>query len=233
MWVPPILAQQCKENGECYCPSYNGKTYSVTERGCVESRQNPCDSNPCQNGGVCFATPDNLSFTCQCPEACSGDRCQNCDVVKICTPGYCKNGGTCIVVGTKPFCKCPPSYLPPLCIFHVNITDNRSLCHPNPCQNGGKCRQVRSNSLECSCSMQFHGKYCERDKCMDCDVHAICYNGHCKCRPGYKGSGFNGDCKPVSSCNTCPLNAVCVEGECACISGFYFIDNTCQKIVGY
>lgn len=34
------------------------------------------------------------------------------------------------------------------------------------------------------------------DKCMDCDVHAICYNGRCKCRPGYKGSGFHGDCKP-------------------------------------
>lgn len=34
----------------------------------------------------------------------------------------------------------------------------------------------------------------------------------------------------VSFCNTCPLNAVCVGGECACIAGFYFIDNTCQKI---
>ena len=37
LWVPPILAQQCKEDGECYCPSYNGKTHSKTERGCVES----------------------------------------------------------------------------------------------------------------------------------------------------------------------------------------------------
>lgn len=46
--------------------------------------------------------------------------CQQVD--EICTPGYCKNSGTCIVVGTKPFCKCPPSYLPPLCLMHVNTT---------------------------------------------------------------------------------------------------------------
>lgn len=39
--------------------------------------------------------------------------CNSAD--KICTPGYCKNGGTCVVVGTKPFCKCPPNYLPPDC----------------------------------------------------------------------------------------------------------------------
>lgn len=36
-WVPPILSQQCKENGACYCPSYNSKAYTMTEKGCVES----------------------------------------------------------------------------------------------------------------------------------------------------------------------------------------------------
>ena len=36
-WVPPILSQQCKENGACYCPSYNGKTYTMTEKGCEEA----------------------------------------------------------------------------------------------------------------------------------------------------------------------------------------------------
>ena len=45
LWVPPILAQQCKEDGECYCPSYNGKTHSKTERGCVESSKQDILSN--------------------------------------------------------------------------------------------------------------------------------------------------------------------------------------------
>ena len=47
---------------------------------------------------------------------------------KICTPGYCKNGGTCIVVGTKPFCQCPLGYLPPDCVKHV-ITGIFSIMH--------------------------------------------------------------------------------------------------------
>ena len=40
---------------------------------------NPCDSNPCQNGGKCFPSQDNHSFTCQCVEQCTGDLCENCD----------------------------------------------------------------------------------------------------------------------------------------------------------
>lgn len=191
----------------------------------------PCKSNPCKNGGKCFSSPDKSSFFCQCPEQCTGDLCQNCDATKICKPGYCKNGGTCIVVGTKPFCKCPLNYLPPDCSHHTTDPSKRNLCHPNPCQNGGTCRMVGTNARECSCPEQYGGKYCERDKCIDCDVHAMCNNGHCKCRKGFRGSGLKGDCKPESECNTCPLNAVCVDGECSCISGFYFIDNTC-KIIG-
>lgn len=32
------------------------------------------------------------------------------------------------------------------------------------------------------------------DKCLKCDVHATCHNGRCRCRPGYEGSGYRGDC---------------------------------------
>ena len=28
------------------------------------------------------------------------------------------------------------------------------------------------------------------DKCSKCDVHAKCINGHCKCRTGYIGNGY-------------------------------------------
>lgn len=55
----------------------------------------------------------------------------NYSATKICKPGYCKNGGTCIVVGTKPFCKCPPSYLPPDCGDHtigIRLLDLTEFC---------------------------------------------------------------------------------------------------------
>lgn len=230
---PPIFPQHCHdETGECYCRGpINGIEYSETPRGCEEARGNPCASNPCQNGGKCFPSKDMVSFDCQCPEQCSGDLCQKCDEVKICTPGYCKNGGTCLVVGMKPFCKCPQGFVPPTCA-NKSITGFHSQCHPNPCQNGGLCRNVGSIEHECHCFARFSGKNCERDKCMDCDVYASCFRGLCRCRPGYRGSGLKGDCKQVSGCQTCPLNAVCVDGECSCIKGFYFINNTCKIIDG-
>lgn len=35
---------------------------------------NECDSNPCMNGGVCTDGPD--SFSCACPDAWTGLRCE-------------------------------------------------------------------------------------------------------------------------------------------------------------
>ena len=42
--------------------------YSVSE--------NPCLSNPCQNGGQCAPASDYSSFSCACPPSFAGDYCQ-------------------------------------------------------------------------------------------------------------------------------------------------------------
>ncbi|XP_029190904.2 neurogenic locus Notch protein-like [Acropora millepora] len=230
--IPPILPQRCTENGDCFCPdSTDGSKYGLTDRGCELFRNDPCRSNPCQNGGRCLPRQDNLSFFCQCPEQCSGNLCQDCDHDKICTPEYCKNGGTCIAVGTKPYCKCTLGYQPPKCV-NKSTRELHNICHPNPCQNGGSCIRVGLNKRKCTCLEQYSGINCERDKCMECDVHANCVNSRCKCRHGYKGSGLRGDCKEVLVCQTCPLNAVCVDGECACINGFSMVNNICKLTAG-
>ena len=36
----------------------------------------PCQPNPCLNGGTCKASNDGKSFTCQCKPGWSGNKCQ-------------------------------------------------------------------------------------------------------------------------------------------------------------
>ena len=38
--------------------------------------QNPCLSDPCQNGGQCFAQADNSAYQCLCPSSFFGTNCQ-------------------------------------------------------------------------------------------------------------------------------------------------------------
>ena len=43
----------------------------------------PCDANPCQNGGTCeedfTMTRNKGDFICVCPQNCSGSKCEKCD----------------------------------------------------------------------------------------------------------------------------------------------------------
>jgi hypothetical protein len=36
----------------------------------------PCDSQPCQNGGFCFAS-EGSTYVCECLENFAGQNCQN------------------------------------------------------------------------------------------------------------------------------------------------------------
>lgn len=56
------------------------------------------------------------------------------------------------------------------------------------------------------------------DDCDQCDIHAICVQGACRCRVGYKGDGF--ECEKVKRCHHCSPNATCISNECVCKPGF-------------
>ena len=62
---------------------------------------NPCNSNPCRNGGRCVNNNENTAFECICPNGYEGDLCQ--ERSNPCQPNPCENGGACTSSGFNRF----------------------------------------------------------------------------------------------------------------------------------
>lgn len=76
-----------------------------------ELEVNPCDSQPCLNGGSCIA--DGLTFTCACLPGYHGDLCAQSE--SKCNDTVCKNSGECAEAGLEVICQCLPQFYGPRC----------------------------------------------------------------------------------------------------------------------
>ena len=88
------------------------------------------------------------------------------------------NGGTCTENGGGYDCGCPTQYSGPNCESKHYHLSSRSF-----------------SSMASSYPLRFVGGFYIRfiftvDECEKCDVHAICVNGHCRCKHGYYGNGY-------------------------------------------
>ncbi|CAG2185964.1 unnamed protein product [Mytilus edulis] len=78
------------------------------------SGPNPCEPNPCNNGGTCTElTADSIN--CDCDPAWIGDKCDD-PVPNPCEPNPCNNAGTCTELTADSInCDCDPAWIGDKC----------------------------------------------------------------------------------------------------------------------
>ena len=99
----------------------------------------PCQPNPCTNGGTCNAQ-NTTSYTCTCPPDFTDTNCET--QIDDCVGVECGNG-TC-VDGIKSFeCMCLTGFTGTFC--DINIDE----CETTGCVNG-ECTDL-INAFQCDC----------------------------------------------------------------------------------
>ena len=81
LFATPSSTRQCYPGCESYMIGdgicQNACALSVCDNDggdCIDT--NPCDSNPCQNGGVCSSELSSSIYVCECPSTFCGPQCQ-------------------------------------------------------------------------------------------------------------------------------------------------------------
>ncbi|CAJ0581408.1 unnamed protein product, partial [Mesorhabditis spiculigera] len=145
-----------------------------TGENCDMDMNDPCASNPCQQGAACSS--DNGTYICQCPNGYAGERCQ---YKTICQPNTCANGGTCsnIFNGEDYYCTCTPLYQGRACMqLQANFTSQDKGCYRlngnvNDCDNSdmgdqptvSKCEQKFKDGINSGQNYTYYavlGKQC-------------------------------------------------------------------------
>ncbi|XP_028998600.1 hepatocyte growth factor activator isoform X2 [Betta splendens] len=149
------------------------------------SAADPCQVNPCQNGGVCAAVARGHAFGCSCPEGFSGRRCEQKRCFESLHLRYYDTGESWGRVHMRNVERCTCAAGAGAC-ERVHYT----MCRSNPCQNGGTCRLITSTGTEvCNCRHGYSGRHC------DVEPDAACYNG--------RGSGYRGAASTTASGARC------------------------------
>ncbi|PIK47309.1 hypothetical protein BSL78_15809 [Apostichopus japonicus] len=201
----------------------------------IVSEGNPCDPDPCQNGGFCVIDSIN-QFQCVCPDCFSGTVCEI--EANACDVSTCQNGAACVEVEgscTLFTCECSPCFFGEFCQNSVNP------CELATCLNGAQClpdTQEDCSGYACICTGCFVGVRCdlEIDPCFPnpCQNGALCFRDAincfqytCQCQGCFNGADCEVAIPDPCSFNPCQNGALCTRltvtcnaYRCTCPPGF-------------
>uniref|UniRef100_A0A3Q3KWW2 trypsin n=1 Tax=Mastacembelus armatus TaxID=205130 RepID=A0A3Q3KWW2_9TELE len=150
----------------------------------------PCQVNPCQNGGVCTLIPHTRMFECSCPDSFSGRLCEQKRCYETIHLRYYDIGESWgrIHLRNVEQCTCEAGEIK---CERVHYT----MCHRNPCHNDGTCRLITSTGKEvCNCRYGYSGPYCSLE------AETECYNSRGTSYRGVVGTTVSGArCLPWNS----------------------------------
>lgn len=186
-----------------------------------ETDWDDCESQPCQNSGVCI---DEIGgFRCNCSSTgYSGTLCQNnVDECLMGTP--CLNEGDCFDTYGSYICVCPKMFGGSNCELQLDA------CLSQPCGNGATCISLNTGGVDCICPQGVSGQFCEIGKSCsrECPVDTECLNGQCVCKP-------DSNCDttialPLDDC-TCLNGGTCSKNSSICICPRGFEGKRCERL---
>ncbi|XP_039976098.1 protocadherin Fat 2 [Xiphias gladius] len=103
------------------------------------SRAGACDSNPCQNGGVCEEDATGEP-RCRCAGVFHGARCELAD--NLCASQPCAHGRVCVPKAHGYMCNCSRDNAEARCHNQIEV------CSPSPCPGGFDCKVI-DGSIHC------------------------------------------------------------------------------------
>ncbi|KAM9836423.1 hepatocyte growth factor activator [Aulostomus maculatus] len=124
----------------------------------------PCQVNPCQNGGVCSLIPHRHSYECSCPESFTGRLCEQKKCYETIHLRYYDTGESWGRIHLRNVEQCT-------CVAgEIKCEGVRyTTCRSDPCQNDGTCRMIISTGKEvCSCRQGFSGPHCSFEPETEC-----------------------------------------------------------------
>ncbi|CAF5060602.1 unnamed protein product, partial [Rotaria sp. Silwood1] len=252
-WTNPCQPNPCragtceltsKFNFTCHCiPYVHGH---LCEK--LNYDQQPCESNPCYNKGLCSPiyprdSLTNTTFMCLCPPKHAGIYCQ--ENLGQC---HCLNGGTCYNISNDGYkCLCRSMFTGSYCQYDFR---NETFCNYSPCKNNGTCMLIESPAGICLCQPGFIGEYCEKrvSFCQEnpCRNNGTCVplsgvDGQCICQSGYSGLLCEQVQRTFCSIDPCRNGSTCIvlnhtgDGFCLCQTDYvgpyceYITPTACQK----